>query len=408
MINKLNIVFISASQYPEGGAESNRHLAYAKGLAELGNKVTFLLTSPQKFIGDKIFLSGIQFIGIGSQSNQNTRKINFIKKLFSVIKAVNKCSLNLKTVHKIEKIDVLILLETKTWKLFPLIKLAKHFNITTIHERTEYPFVLNNEYVLKKLDFYLFYKFLLPRIDGLFVITQALKKYFINDIKFKRPIAIINMMVDPIRFNFTTNCDHIDQPYIAYCGTMEGDKDGVDILIRAFGKAINQYPDCAGLKMKLIGDVSSEDLIKKLKKIAFDANCLDDIIFTGKIERDKIPSLLLNAKALALARPSNKQAEGGFPTKLGEYLATGKPVIMTRVGEIENFLIDGNNSFLALPNDVDSFAAQIGNVFKDYNKAIQIGEEGRKLIFNVFNYNVQAKLLNQYIKETIITKGFVA
>ena len=48
---------------------------------------------------------------------------------------------------------------------------------------------------------------------------------------------------------------------------------------------------------------------------------------------------------LVLARPDNIQAKGGFPTKLGEYLATGNPVVVTKVGEIPNYLIDGVNAF---------------------------------------------------------------
>ena len=404
MNNNLNIVFISASQYPDGGAESNRHLAYAKGLVELGNKVYFVLTSPQKSFVDKTVYSNITFIGIGFKSNISLGKINLLNKLYSGWKSVNRCEKNLKDIHKKKPIDILVLLETKGWKLFPIIRLAKYLNIKTIHERTEYPFIINDEGFLKKIDLFLFNKLILPKFNGLYVITEALKKHFIEDIKYKGPIAIINMIVDPSRFDFSTNSNYSDKPYIAYCGTMEGEKDGVEILIRAFGKAINQYADCRGLRMKLIGDISNDALAKKLKKIAFEANCLDEIIFTGKVERDKMPLLLLNAKALALARPSNKQAEGGFPTKLGEYLATGKPVIITRVGEIENFLKDGNNSFIAQPNDVESFAIQIGKVFKDYNKSIIIGEEGKKLIFSVFNYKIQAKLLNQYMIDIINIK----
>ena len=60
-----------------------------------------------------------------------------------------------------------------------------------------------------------------------------------------------------------------------------------------------------------------------------------------------MPKYLCNAKLLALARPDSIQAQGGFPTKLGEYLATGRPVVVTKVGEIPDYLEDGVNAFLS-------------------------------------------------------------
>ena len=50
-----------------------------------------------------------------------------------------------------------------------------------------------------------------------------------------------------------------------------------------------------------------------------------------------------------MARPDSRQARGGFPTKLGEYLATGKPVCVTKVGEITVYLEDNVSAFLAEP-----------------------------------------------------------
>jgi glycosyltransferase involved in cell wall biosynthesis len=401
---KLKIVFISSLQYPEGGAPANRHLAYAKGLSELGNKVCFLLTSPQHSLIDKSLNPGIEFTCLAPNKYIRKRGNYYINRSYIEYQSFIKCRQHLIRLHKNNLIDILVLLDINAWRLLPVLRIANQLNIKIIHERTEYPFLINNESIFKKMDLFLYYKLILHRFNGLFVISNAIKRHLIEDIKLKIPIVIINMIVDPSRFEFKIDNNYSGQPYIAYCGSMEGDKDGVEILIRAFGKAINQYSFCPELKLILIGDISNKEIAKKLRKIALDSNCLDRIIFTGKVDRDKMPLLLSNAKALALARPSNKQAEGGFPTKLGEYLATGKPVIITRVGEIENFLNDGENSFLAQPNDVDSFASQIGNVFRDYNKAICIGEEGRKLIYSVFNNKVQAKLLNDFMLDVINMK----
>ena len=48
--------------------------------------------------------------------------------------------------------------------------------------------------------------------------------------------------------------------------------------------------------------------------------------FTGRTSPEVMPQILTDASILALARPNNVQSQNGFPTKLGEYLATGNPV----------------------------------------------------------------------------------
>ena len=385
---KLNIVFISSGQYPNGGAASNRHMDYAKGLIELGNEVSFILISPQK---DKAFhsLSGkVNFLNINSLVNNKKELI--INKLNN--KYVGECIKSLKKLNLEKKINVVILLDTAVWRLKPLINTTKKLKIKVFHERTEYPFIVEKKGIIGKIHNKVYELYILPKFDGIYVISKALKKYIITITKNKCPVKIINMMVDPSRFNEITTTNVVGKPYIAYCGTMGGDKDGVNILIEAFGKAKELYPALSNVNLKLIGDVSNVNLFNKLKQTAKD--CLDSVIFKGKVKRDEIPSLLLNAKTLALARPSNKQSEGGFPTKLGEYLATGNPVIITRVGEVENFLIDNENAFISSPNNSQNFAEKIGEVFNDYSKAKKIGQNG-KLLIN----KVQAKYLEDFINE---------
>ena len=45
----MKLIFVSSGQYPDGGAATNRHLAYAKGLKELGHEIEFLLLTEQQW-----------------------------------------------------------------------------------------------------------------------------------------------------------------------------------------------------------------------------------------------------------------------------------------------------------------------------------------------------------------------
>ena len=393
MTQQLNIVIISSDHYPDGGASANRHLAYSKGLCELGNSVTFILLGPQKDKRSSFDIDGIKFI--------NTFKKNPFSDLFKnhgsliSVPSIPDGKNQLKKLINRGKVDLVILLDTHLWKLLPFLNLCKRHGIKVLHERTEYPDVALKRGLVGRLHYSLYRRFVLERINGLFVISEALKKHFEGQVNI--PVQIINMIVDPARFQFQDCNQDIKSRYIAYCGAMDIEKDGVDILIRAFGKALEQIHNAGDLKLILIGEVPEPNLLGKYNALIKESNCEGRVQFTGYVNRENIPGLLNNAAALALARPKSKQAEGGFPTKLGEYLATGKPTIITNTGEIGRFLRDGENAFIAIPDNVDSFAGKIVEVFNHYQEATCIGLKGYDLVQSDFNYLQQAKRLNRFI-----------
>lgn len=58
---------------------------------------------------------------------------------------------------------------------------------------------------------------------------------------------------------------------------------------------------------------------------------------------------------------------------------------------------DGENAFIAIPGNIDSFAGKIVKVFNNYQEATCIGLNGYDLVQGDFNYLQQAKRLNRFI-----------
>jgi len=391
----MKIVIISSDKYPDGGASANRHLAYAKGLVESGHSVTFILLSPQPVSE------------IGWNEDGLSFKPAYKKNLFSKmarnhsslvpIPSIKRGKRILLELNSKNAVNVVILLDTHVWMLTPFLKVCKKYSITVIHERTEYPLVTIKRKVFGKVHLWLYKHLILNNLDGIFVINSALKNYFTNLTRQRIPVEVINMIVDPSRFDKPDKGNHYPYRYIAYCGSMGPEKDGTDILINAFCTAVNKLQGYEDLKLMLIGRIPDESVREVLNRAINDCDCTEKVVFSGFIQRQSIPEILNNAMALALARPAGIQAEGGFPTKLGEYLATGKPVIVTNTGEIGHYLKDGYNAFLAEPGSAESFSGKIREVFGDYAKATEIGQNGKKLIYNEFNYLHQANRLIDFI-----------
>jgi len=393
---KLNILFITWGQYPNGGASSNRRLSYARGLIELGNSLHFLLLMPQNrtiYKEDIISYNGILLESLNLPEDRNRNPIQRRIQLFRVIR---KAQQRIRILNATRKIDALVLLDAKIWLLDPFINTAKKEGIRIFHERTEYPFAWGAKSLGGRLNLLFYLRNTLQKFDGIYVISQALNSYFKSQTGGKLKVETIQMTVEPDRFTVNSGTPGYDFDYIAYCGLLYGNKDGVPILIESFALIAEKWP---GLKLFLIGDHSDPIRLKPLKQVITSYHLEDRVIFTGRVSRNDIPVLLSGAKILALARPGNKQAEGGFPTKLGEYLATGNPVVVTRVGEIPDFLTDGRNAFIAEPDSPESFAGKLDEALSDYQRAKEIGKEGQKLTYNEFNYKVQAEKLERFIIE---------
>lgn len=186
--------------------------------------------------------------------------------------------------------------------------------------------------------------------------------------------------------------------YIAYCGSMYTDKDGVPDLIEAFGLIANEYTD---IQLYLIGDNSDVDKFKTVRSKINESKVKERIICTGHIERNKMPELLCNATILALCRPANIQAQGGFPTKLGEYLATAKPIVITDVGDHTKYLQDRKSAFIALPDNPVDFAAKIRECLINKKLACSVGNAGFQVALDQFNYKKQAVTLKNFVENTL-------
>ena len=232
------------------------------------------------------------------------------------------------------------------------------------------------------------------RLTDLFVISNALKDYFIEKGVDSERIHVINMTVDDSRFQSLCKNEGKDR-YIAYCGTASNNKDGVDQLIRSFSIVSKQYTD---VKLYIIGKTPNKNQAFSNGNLVKELNLEEKVIFTGAVPYTDVPQLLMDAEILALDRPDNKQAKYGFPTKLGEYLMTGNPVVITHVGDIPLFLTDNETALIAAPDNEISFAEKLIWALENPAEAKDIGIQGRQLAMKCFNGTIEGNKIMQIIK----------
>jgi len=379
--------FISSSDLSRLGAAQFRLLAIARGLSMHGAKVYWILLAskvPDSLLLDEKYKS-INFIIVGKQRAliNNSKVASYFYRLYLLISLGPVLrSLCCDSDHK-----ALFSVGDGFLNLIMIKRLCSKETILLFHERTEYPY-LNANSLLKRLNLFLYMNIFIPQCDHIFVISTALREFFSTLPKVKRNnvhVSILNMLVETDRYQVIHETKAIPQKDIVYIGTMYGDKDGVYNLIEAFKLIMDRFPDA---RLKLIGSNTKKHLMTKIFDALNDLSEPDRIIFTGALSRDVVIQMINQAYCLALARPANIQAKYGFPTKLGEYLSTGNPVVVTAVGDVPIFLKDGVNSYIAEPDSIPAFALKLEECLSDSEKAKEIGIKGYKLVYDQFDYRV--------------------
>lgn len=405
-----NTMLVSTGSGPSlTSASGKRMLAIARGLSEQGIRVLWLCPHEEARadISRDPRYAKISFVCLLNRSRKirKGRIVSYLLRLMSLCKLKQRIeAMQIEKTH-----SACFTVGEDALFLSLLLKRIHGLGVKVFHERTEYPHLGSGKSLARKLNLKLYYKFFVSKVDHLFVISTALQSHFYEYLQSRKlltPVSILNMMVEPECYvsaasekqNINSGEQNIRN--IAYVGTMYGDKDGVYILIEAFLSIRREYPD---IRLVLVGDYQKTERMQKILKLVDPADPDSGVIFTGQLDQAGVTRYLNSSYCLALARPDNIQAKYGFPTKLGEYLASGKPVVVTKVGDIPRFLIDGVNSYLAEPDNVESFAHKLRDCLDDPERAREIGAEGRKLVDTVFNYKECVKTVLMAMQSGEIT-----
>jgi len=396
----LKIGFIVNIGFPTGGATTNRVYTLAKGLWNEKNNVKVYCLRPTESAemllneNNAGFYDGIEYLytskSIIRSKYKLCRALNVIRGnvgfFFSFIK-------NSRT----EKFDFLISSTSDYISNGVISIICRWYKTKFVLAVDEFPHVVRTPERYPNWFRTLYLGSFFRLFDGLIVMTSVLEDYYKPFCNKTAQLIHIPMTVEMERFEGKKEIPPLvaNTKYFAYCGSMgQNNKDGIPILIKAFHKVLKKNI-CENLKLVLIGTSSPFEL-DKLKSIIVDLQMEDSVIFTGKVHKDIIPDYICNAMALCLSRPDNIQAQGGFPTKLGEYLATGRPVVVTDVGEISKYLND-QSAYISKPDSIDDFGEKMVQVLTDPN-SISIGQKGKKVAEEHFCYKKQGKILSDFLR----------
>ena len=133
---------------------------------------------------------------------------------------------------------------------------------------------------------------------------------------------------------------------------------GVRFLAEAFARF---HTNCPAARLLLVGDGEERPVVRALLERS---GSLGAAHFTGLVPRSLVPRYLAAADVL-VSPHANIDHFIGSPIKVFEYMAAGKAIVATRVGQLQEVLSDERTALLVPPEDPEAMAQAFHRLHSD-------------------------------------------
>jgi glycosyltransferase involved in cell wall biosynthesis len=400
----MSFVIVTSEPFPNGYAGTSRIRCHCWGLSRCGVAVHVLVVRPTEDRADvrnhavEGSAAGARFLYTAGTTVRSNR---FRTRRFQDAAGRMAAAREIRRIHRSDPVEALLLYSNYPADICGFFAVARTLGILFLGEKSEYPLPRFQGTPRGQAVARLYSHAVYRLFDGMLVMTPALMEYLGPALRKGAGMLHAPMTAETQRFN-SSFPRPMEGRYVAYAGAPGGTKDGVPTLLEAFALLSKQHTD---LKLCIVGDGPGPGVLDALSSLAARLGIADRLVLAGRLDPDQVPPYLCNAEALCLARPDNRQAAGGFPTKLGEYLATGVPVVVTRVGSVPDYLEHGTSAFLSPPDDPAAFAAALDMALSDPASRARVGAAGRRLALEHFSPDALARRTLDFVRRLAAGHG---
>jgi len=181
---------------------------------------------------------------------------------------------------------------------------------------------------------------------------------------------------------------NINNYLVLYLGQLHGGQY-VELFIKAARIVLENRRDVTFI---IVGDGYR---MRELQDLTVSLGIHEYVIFAGSVIHNEIPYYIADADICVACFEKNDITLCKSPLKIVEYLACGKAIVASNVGEIRNMV--GGVGLLTRPGDVGSLANGVLTLLADKNLRERLGKWARRRAEKKYNWSVTAdNLLRAY------------
>ena len=348
----LDIAFVTVADLPEGGGNTSRLRTLVMALQRAGHRVRIwnqhaLGVAPATSLAVTGELARVPFEYVLGTTERG-RGFGTIR---SKTRAVREISRRAADARRTGSLDVLWFNCPSLYDLAPLSRVARRLGVATVqsYEDERLEVVSTERLPLSQRLFGLNSRLgdrLGPRwADAVVVISHYLREKYEPLCREPSRVFLVPTIVDCADWRLGPE-EETDVPHVLYSGAF-GEQDDLEGLI----DALSLLPD-RGLVYSatlLGGTERTAERLAHLRRRVNGLKLSDRVTLPGFVPRDRVRSAIARSHVLVNIRTGGVWSCSGLATKLSEYLAAGRAVIASSVGDVDRYLNDGENALLVRP-----------------------------------------------------------
>ena len=179
---------------------------------------------------------------------------------------------------------------------------------------------------------------------------------------------------------------------VLYIGQLHG-AQYIDLFIKAASIVLHKDPNVAFM---IVGEGFME---RMLKDLVYELGIEDKVIFAGSIPHHKIPEYIAAADVCVATFRNTAVTRCKSPLKIVEYMAMGKAIVASNVGEVRNML--GGVGILTEAGNPHALAAGILRILPDKGLQDNLGRFARFRAERSYNWAKTASSLSMAYEKHI-------
>ncbi len=180
---------------------------------------------------------------------------------------------------------------------------------------------------------------------------------------------------------------------VLYMGQLHGGQY-VELFIEASALLKAKYPE---VNFLVVGGGYREESLREYSR-----KLKAEVVFTGMVPHEKIPEYISAADICIACFEDNPVTRSKSPLKIVEYMACGKPVVASDVGEVRRML--GDAGIIVSPGDSRALAEGIEILLLNPEKRRELGKRGRERVERIYNWDAIAENLRQAYRKALFGK----
>src|SRR5262249_18779956 len=316
------------------------------------------------------------------------------------IRAVHTILEKLRDAHQDHGVDLVLLNSLSFYDMVPITRWARRHGVGTVqcYEDERMEIVSREKLGLARrmfgLNAWVSDRWCSRLANAIIVISHYLKQKYDSLTGAPSKVYIVPTIIDCEDWRLPGETVS-NSPRLLYTGSLT-EHDEVEKVVEALGSLKHR-----GLNFSLLnlGADASNARTNALRNLIETFDLADRVELRGYVPVAIVKEELANANVLLALRRDTVWAQSGQSTKVSEYLASGRLVITTPVGDNSKYLRDGESAlFVSSASNVEEIARVLELALRSPDLRRKIGAAGRHVAEMNFDKRVAQRRLTEIIE----------